>query len=392
MKDYIYKYRNAKFAEFRQVSYKSAKKLIANEYNEAVIVPFEFNFRNNEQSSHLGGVIDKNNQYIPESAFYRWCVPSPNDNFVIEENYQNAKEINEVVIYGGYFYSHWGHFLMEMSGRLWYYLQKAQNQKIKLALAVKKNVRLENNFKEFFDLLGIKQSDIIYVEEPTRFKKVIVPENSTIITKYYTDEFMLPFRMIYQKVKPSNINKVYFTRQSLPEKQGLTIGEKNIERYFRKNGFKILAPEKLSLSKMVSILKGAEYIAGLVGTLTHNFIFANPKAKIILLNREEYLNPSQEMICQELQQDVCYIDVFLNFLPVRPGTGPYLVGITDNLANYFQDNGMFVEKTQNEPTPKQINIFLKAWAKAYDSKRNDTFMMEKKVSDWMDLVINMYKN
>lgn len=123
MKNYIYKYRNAEFNDFKKVSYKSNKKLVVNEYKDAIIVPFEFNFKNNCQASHLGGVIDKNNQYIPESAFYRWSESSSEDKFVIEDNYQNAKKIDETVMYGGYFYTHWGHFLMEMTGRLWYYIQ-----------------------------------------------------------------------------------------------------------------------------------------------------------------------------------------------------------------------------------------------------------------------------
>lgn len=321
-------------------------------------------------------------------------MPSDNDKFLIDKDYKQSEYSDNIVVYGGYFYAHWGHFLMEMTGRLWYYIKNDCSKKgVKLAIAVKEGVKLTGNFKEFFELLGIKQSDIIYVEKNIKFKKVVVPENSTIITQYYTDEFMLPFYEISKKIKPyNNVNKVYFTRGSLPEKHGITIGEKNIENCFRKNGFKIFAPEKLNLYKMISLLKGAECLAGLVGTLTHNFIFANPKTKILLLNREEYLNPSQEMIRQELRQKVSYIDVFLNLLPVRPGAGPYVVGITENLAKYFKSQNMSCKAEQKKPDSKQIVEFLKCWANTYDKKRDDAFMMNKKVSDWIDLVVELYKS
>lgn len=47
------------------------------------------------------------------------------------------------------------------------------------------------------------------------------------------------------------------------------MGEAYIEDVFRKNGFKILHPESMSLREQIAYLKGAKTVAGVIGTATH---------------------------------------------------------------------------------------------------------------------------
>lgn len=48
MKDYISEYPAEKFRNFKKIPYKSDKRLIIGEYAEAIIVPFEFKFKNDK--------------------------------------------------------------------------------------------------------------------------------------------------------------------------------------------------------------------------------------------------------------------------------------------------------------------------------------------------------
>lgn len=287
---------------------------------------------------------------------------------------------------------------MEMCSRLYYYLQNnCAKQGIKLAIAVQNGFRLQDNFIEFLKLAGIAEESIIYIDEPTKFKKIIVPEVSTIIAEYYTKEYLVPFKQIFDQIEPSNVKKIYFSRSKwtteLREKGNPceTFGEDKIEKAFKLNGFEICYPEEQSLAKLVSLLKGAEYVAGLTGTLTHNFIFCKPSTKIAILNREEYINPSQEMIRQACNHDVSYVDCFYNFLPTHPGFGPYVVGVTGNLGNYFKANHMKPTKVQNNITKDQAYQFLSEWIKVYTkNKHKDLIVYERSMKSILNLMANQF--
>lgn len=387
MKNYLFKYRYKHFEELMQKEFKLEKNLSVECFNNAVIDASEFIFKNNSMPVHQGGVISKDKIYIPLSAFYRWVLPGCNDEFELKNyNDKGVDYIDKEVIYGGYIYEHWGHFLIEMTARLWYFLQNdCKGKGIKIAFSARRDFVLKDNFKEFFKLLGINEYDLIFVKDKTRFKKIIVPEVSAIIDHYVTKEWMLSFKILSEKIKPSKEKKNIFFSRKYFKKNGITLGEEKIAQCFKHNGFEIMYPEKLSLYEMIALLKNAKCIAGLTGTLTHNSIFAGPDTKIASINREEYLNPTQEMIRQTFNQKTTYIDAFYNFLPVHPGRGPYCVGVNKNLQNYLLGNDMKVLNYQPKIKTQQIEMFLKEWVKEYH-KSGDNYILDRKLSSFINLM------
>jgi hypothetical protein len=341
------------------------------------IVPAEAFFDEAGSYKYRGGVLDAEGQFVKSSGLYKGLNCGKLPLTMAECSSANAEccdYIDETVVYYGLFIYHWGHFLFESTTRLWYYLRencKAQGMRL---FGVHLNQKPDKNFQIFHEMLGIGDADLVFLDHPTRFKRIIIPNVSCMLSTahnmnfYYSKEFMIPFDIIRDTVKAAPSKNIYLTRTKL--KNSNTIGEEAIEDNFRKNGFEILAPENLSLPALVSLLKGAQTVAGLSGSNTHNLLFAGSGCRAIILNRLQGTNYPQELVHQA--RDICavYIDVYSTFLPVTHGFGPFLVSVNDHLFNYQVTAGMLPYNYSPELSPESIVRFLRAWASVH---QNNTY-------------------
>lgn len=307
---------------------------------------------------YKGGVIDDNCQFIKASAHYREKIGAFWGALI--EGYQpdkNIKTDDSEVIYGGIIFEHFGHFLIESTGRLWYYLQCGENRPIAFIAPGK----VKKFVYDFFNILGIKR--ILIIKEATKYKKVIVPESSFAIRNYFSKEFILPYQN--NQIQPYNFDKIYLTRRQF--KSGpMMLGEENLEKAFADNGYKVIAPEQHSLAEQIAYIKGAKSIAGIMGTATHLALFARPKTELILINRSDDLNNNQIMVNQAAQLKTIRVDGHLNFLPTSHTDGPFVMGITECLLNLFKDKGYKSEpKKLNYLKQNSIKTILEEWLRIY---------------------------
>ncbi|MCQ2741610.1 MAG: glycosyltransferase 61 family protein, partial [Alphaproteobacteria bacterium] len=63
------------------------------------------------------------------------------------------------------------------------------------------------------------------------------------------------------------------------------MGEKEIEKVFKQNGYKIVYPEKLTLKNQIKCMGNAKEIVGVSGTGMHMALFAEKGTKITVLER-----------------------------------------------------------------------------------------------------------
>lgn len=335
-----------------------------------IIVPVEAFYDKDGLYRYRGGVLDSEKKFVKSSGLYKG-LDCRKELLSMAEcpdvDLDDCVYIDEEVVYYGYFIYHWGHFLFESTNRLWYYLQENCKAKGIRLVGLYHNKKPDGNFEIFHNLLGIQEDDLIFLDRPTRFKRVIVPRVSCLIggttNFYYSQEFLTPFNKILDSVPAKPGRKIYLTRTSLQERN--TIGEEEIEDNFRKNGFDIIAPENESLISMVSILKEAEVVAGLSGSNTHNLLFSGSDSKTIILNRMQHTNYTQEMVHQSRNIQAVYIDVYSTFLPVTHGNGPFLVSVNDHLFNYQVSTGMIPYHFSSYLSNDTITEFLKKWGDEY---------------------------
>lgn len=292
-----------------------------------------------------GGVCDKNNYFIKQSfynggwakqgGFYSW---------------NHEEYIDNEVIYIGLFLPHWGHFLVDLTNRMWA-LPEMIKSRSDIKVAYIGEEELEGNYLHFLELLGINKAQLIHITKPTRFKKVYIPEQGFKSCEWYTCEFLNMLNEMVRRVLNStfdfsrvmNIDKVYFTRRKLRKAINSEFGEEYFENYFIENGYTSLAPEILSLEEQIYVWNHASRIVCMNGTIPLNVMFAaNPDLQLLVLNKTSIYHENPMILLKMRKIRAVFIDVFkepLKGYPKSLGEGPYLLWPTNEFKDYCEKHG-----------------------------------------------------
>ena len=299
----------------------------------------------------IGGGVDEQNNYVEETATINF------NSYRMYGSYQydseKVKYSDETVFFSGFYVQQWGHFLLECISRFYPIIQnpeKYKDMKI-IFLPMRENDEINGTFLELLNLIGIMEEQIVILREPTRYKKIIVPEPSLNTNIFWTKEYETIINHIVEKAmeKPSKIKthkKIYLSRKNWALSYDRDIGEDKIERFFNKNGFKSVSMEKHSLVEQIHILQGADHVASAICTLPHNLLFARDGIKSAIINKMPRYNSSQFQIDDFKNIDATYIDGYLALFSADCGIGPFLFDVNENLINYAKDNGMKLPKRE----------------------------------------------
>lgn len=228
---------------------------------------------------------------------------------------------------------------MDMVSRLWWIIENDMN--IKIAYDAKEDI--QGVYWEFLRLLGVSKNQMVRVENPTRFAKVIVPECSHKPGISCNVRYKKIFDIVAQKALQEledygkyRDKSIYFTRMQMKRRIPFEVGEKDFERLFSRQGFVVIAPEKYSLVEQIAMIRGAKRIACLSGTLPHNMIFAQDGAELIVVRKTNKPNYRQVSVNQLRKLKVTNIDAHISLKAVGPG-GPFVLDINKNVEAYFKD-------------------------------------------------------
>ncbi len=326
-------------------------------YDNAVIIP-DLSIYSGEQSRQCG-VVDENNKLISDSN-----ESGRNVELIITENELSDKK----VIYLGGFIKQWGHLLLDTTARMWCIFEDIDADLYVLCSDNKTTVKeLGGNYTEFFDLLGISDK-VVFIDKPTKYKSVIVPQKSHEKFGCYSPAAMKIFEKCVESAianRKPNINenkKIFLSRSKF--RNYSEFGKKEIDKVFRKNGFEIIYPERESLSYLINKINGAEYVASVSGSAAHNFVFAKKETKCIVIEKCSYANEYQSVVSSIHDINTIYIDANVSLLPVHPGSGPFILCKNKYLEQYFKDeNFVFDKKTKN--IRKYVNKYRQRYFKIH---------------------------
>lgn len=317
------------------------RKLLVEDVKNGIVYPKKLNISQ-------GGVTDEAGNFIKISKL---DALNEEDSFggaynkgEIDKRYENTS-----VIYIGNYWKQWGHFLIDSISRLWYLLEnEISNYKICYT-----GQKLDGIYLDFFDLIGVDKSKLIYIDNPSQFKNVIVPECSHMPGLYYTKEWVDIFdkaienaMKIYNKTGKKYGTKIIFSRKKFIKhfRAPFEIGEKNIIKLFEKNGFEVVYPEEHSIAEQIGIIQSSNEIVSISGTLAHTLIFAKQNTKLIQLKKYVEVNYRQVEINQCRNLKVYNIDCHISPFLVRNG-GPFVFDVNNNLISFFEKNNYQIEKT-----------------------------------------------
>lgn len=261
--------------------------------------------------------------------------------------------IDETVVYGGTMLDHPGHLLVEcFADRVWWFVENTETE-IKLAFIDDWGDGTARFTTELLELFGLSKDRIIICKKPTRFKKIIVPEQSTINLRAYepydyTKEFCSVFERIKNNVKPSSFKKIYFTKSKSAKSN--IVGEDYFIEFYKAKGFKIINPEDHTMREKVEFLVGADEFITPIGTNSHYALFCKPDVKMTVLSRtDNHPLAIQNLINTSAGiKEVYNVNVSMNFLQKNFSWGISLMGVTDEFRKY-------VKNVYNE----EVNVTLK---------------------------------
>lgn len=326
--------------------YKNEKRMECFEINDGVILP-----RIWQEDSPIwgkGGVCNKEGEFVEMSEYHGgWAEHGG------YYSWQEEEYLEEDVLYFGVFFNHWGHFLVDLIGRMWYCVRFQDNvQHIKIAYLGEEEPR--GNYLQFFELLGIEREQLIHITKPTRCKKVIVPEFSCRPCIWYTIEYQEIFDYIIEKVNAEtpfavnkyNHQKIYFSRLALKKARSSEFGENLIAKWMQYNGYDIISPEKLSLKEQIYLWNTAEEIACLNGSIPINSIFSqNEELFLTVLNKTSLVHKNLDLFLLIRPCNVTFLDVYYEPFKKYPksiGEGPFMYRINEDIYEFSKERNMGV--------------------------------------------------
>ena len=331
-----------------------------------------------------GGVVDENGEYIPLSGIETRIMRSyPFENPV----YQDEK-----VVYCGYLVNHWGHFLVEAVTRLWYVLEQDPTVD-KYVFFVDENEErtVKGNFRKFFELLKIWDK-LELVSTPTTYREVIVPQIAFQCMKYYSPKFLAIFDAIADNVTvdPSweRYDKIYFTRSQFAGQNGYEFGLEAFDDFYSRNGYAVLAPEKIPLGQMIYLIRSASEIASMSGSTPHNMLFASSGQKLTILERLVTNDDHQVCINQMRQLTVTPIDANFQLYTVD-FCGPYMLGCNHIFQQYVEDLGM-TPPSKRFSSKEYRDTCFKQYMRSYHSNYQYRWFMEDWYAEIADSLYEAY--
>ena len=205
--DYVYPHKAEYIKEARDRFVKK-ETLSYEQYDDAFILPV-INFDKQESKAGQGGVVDKDGHFVELSK----ALGRITDKY----DFTEYDSVNENVVYCGYFYKAWGHFITEVVSRLWYALTNDKTIDSYVFIAQKDEIlEFSGNYLEFLKLLGISDK-VKIINNPTKFSTVLVPEEGFVYDTYYSNEYRKMYEFVNKnglaQYKGPKYDKVFFSKR-----------------------------------------------------------------------------------------------------------------------------------------------------------------------------------
>ena len=297
-------------------SYFSNRRLNVREVDNGIFLPTKDKYEFDEYGKKLktykayGGVCDEGLNFIAGHRLLNTRNIALDDRH-ISGSYEVPPNIityiDETVLYGGSLIEHPGHLITEcFADRLWWIAQNADSN-IKIAVEIVwqngKLAAASNSFvMEFFDALGIPEERLIIIKNPTKFKKIIIPDQSSIPLNYcfpyeFTREYIMPFQHITKRLTPGKYKKIYLTKRNTHQKN--IIGEDYFIDFFEKKGFMIIHPEEYTVKEKAELMYGADEVVTVDGTNSLFTVFCKPTVRLTILTRRlNFWDTPQQLITE----------------------------------------------------------------------------------------------
>jgi len=215
-----------------------------------------------------GGIYTKNGFLnIGVQRYGNECVLNGHPDFV-----QPTQTIDQQIIFGGYIFDHYGHFILESTARLW---AKKYFQQCKFIFTSIEKRPLAKFQYEILERFG--DYEIVY-NDAIQCSSLVIPSPSFVMGNPIEEEIANNY--LRQMLKP-NVNDIFskknFYLSRAHQQKRRCVNEAEFEIGLEKLDINIVYPEELSFFDQVYLFSNASLIIGTLGSAWHTLLFASPK-------------------------------------------------------------------------------------------------------------------
>lgn len=256
---------------------------------------------------------------------------------------EDIEYVDEDVVFISFLLNIYGHAITDSIKLMWF-LWSEQRKKFmdrKLILVAAFNY-ISGFEREIFDLLGVNIDEVMLVEKPTRFRSVLVPDESfrhghknsaSCGAMQYSREYLETIdKMIAEAVRRYPVKqrgKLYFARTAKDER----IPRKLIENIARQAGYEIVIPQEHSVAEQISMLQGCDKFMVTDGSVAHNAIFLREGTEYAVLRKMPSINNHTTIIIGARNLNATIIDCHLS--TIGGGYKPFFYYANKNLCEYL---------------------------------------------------------
>ncbi len=257
---------------------------------------------------------------------------------------ETIAERHETVIFGGVLLGHFGHSIIDSLGRLWWFVEHPDTPYKLVFLRAPAFMAFDD--RKVLETVGIPRERMEIITEPTRFDKIIVPEESFHMFSSYTRKIDLVYDRIRDQTPQGPYKKVYLSRSGLSEDKRM-VNEEYFENFYARRGYAIIHPEQLPFLEQVSIMHGADEVVSTNGSLVLQLLFCKPRTKGVVLCRTRDVTQGMIIPLFGRDIDVSIVDISNNFLGgVYQTTSVHFCGPTVYWRQYLDKANIAYEEDE----------------------------------------------
>jgi hypothetical protein len=185
------------------------------------------------------------------------------------------------VIYLGPLMRHFGHFLLEVLPRLWVF--DSVPLRTVYFHPFRQKQPIPGFLQETLDLAAGVPVQIILIEEPTVFRRVVAPSPTFELNRAGSPAFWAWCQAFAAKAapQPAGGELVYYSRSRLHETKRMTVNEAGLEVLFASRGFEVIHPQTMGFFDQLARMRNCRLLAGCSGSAMHQALFMPRHSAVI---------------------------------------------------------------------------------------------------------------
>lgn len=253
---------------------------------------------------------------------------------------ESVQELDEEVVFLGWYRSHFGNFLLESMARTWILSDVPPDVRVTFLNGLSSDhgpISIQ-----MLEALGIPESRVLTIDRPTRIRRLLIPEPLYEVGYAAHTGASHPHRRIAERILGDGSagrsdQPVYLSRRMLHGGARHIAGESQLEDLLRENGILVVYPDGMTLSDQVRLFNRHTDIICPQGSAAHGILFALARPRLHLLTPSTVI--SDYFLTPTLAQSQT---AFINCLATAVDGGPNfpLALEARKLVGYLSGHGL----------------------------------------------------